>query len=185
MIDIQKIEGYLARFPIAAVAAYVALVVLFAFTTLQTVADILASRGAATSSAEILQTLEARQPVQRSAARSDVGVPTGSAFLEGQTVSVASALLLQRVLAATKRVNGNTLSSQVDIQGPLAKSGFVSATFNIELAATSLQPLLYDLEAGMPFLFIDELVVQSATGSTDNSKLRLVLGISAQRQSGK
>jgi general secretion pathway protein M len=185
MINIQKFEGYLARFPIAAVAAYVALVVLFALTTLQTVADILASRGAAASSAEILQTLEARQPVQRSAAHGDVSVPTGSAFLEGQTASVASALLLQRVLAATRRVNGNTLSSQVDIQGPLAKSGFVSATFNIELAATSLQPLLYDLEAGMPFLFIDELVVQAATGSTDNSKLRLVLGISAQRQSAK
>jgi len=94
-------------------------------------------------------------------------------------------VLLQRVLAATKRVNGNTLSSQVDVQGPLAKSGFVSATFNIELASASLQPLLYDLEAGMPFLFIDGLVVQAASGSADNSKLRLVLGISAQRQNAK
>jgi len=183
MISMQKFEGYLTRFPIAAVAAYVALVVLFAFTTVQTVIEILGSRDAAATSAEILQTLEARRPAQRSAARSDVSAPTGSAFLEGQTVSVASAMLLQRVLAATKRVNGNTLSSQVDVQGPLAKSGFVSATFSIELASASLQPLLYDLEAGMPFLFIDELVVQPATGSAD--KMRLVLGISAQRQNAK
>jgi general secretion pathway protein M len=116
-------------------------------------------------------------------ARSDAGVPMGSPFLEGPTASVASAMLLQRVLAATKRVSGNTLSSQVDIQGPLAKSGFVSATFNIELPSGALQPLLYDLEAGMPFLFIDELVVQPVANSTD--KMRLVLGISAQRQGTK
>lgn len=183
MISMQKFEGYLTRFPIAAVAAYVALVVLFAFTTVQTVVEILGSRDAVATSAEILQTLESRHPAQRSTARSDVSVPTGSPFLEGQTASVASAVLLQRVLAATKRVNGNTLSSQVDVQGPLAKSGFVSATFNIELASASLQPLLYDLEAGMPFLFIDELVVQPSVGSTD--KMRLVLGISAQRLAAK
>jgi general secretion pathway protein M len=183
MINMQKFEGYLTRFPIAAVAAYVALALLFAFTTVQTVIEILGSRDAAAASAEILQALDTRHPAQRSVARSDVSVPTGSAFLEAQTASVASAMLLQRVLAATKRVNGNTLSSQVDVQGPLAKSGFVSATFNIELFSASLQPLLYDLEAGMPFLFIDELVVQPAVGSTD--KMRLVLGISAQRQAAK
>ena len=183
MINLQKIEAWLVRFPLAAVAAYAGLVALFAFTTVQTVLEISRSRDAAASSAEILQALEARHIASPAAARSDVSVPAGSAFLEGPTVSVASAVLLQRVLAATKRVNGNTLSSQVDLQGPLAKSGFISVTFNIEIAAASLQPLLYDLEAGMPFLFIDELVVQPATGSTD--KMRLVLGISAQRQAGK
>jgi general secretion pathway protein M len=182
MINLQKIEAWLARYPLAAVAAYVGIVVLFAFTTVQTVLEISRSRDAAVSSAETLQTLEARHIASPAAARSDVSVPTGSAFLEGPTVSVASAVLLQRVLAATKRANGNTLSSQVDLQGPLAKSGFISVTFNIEIAAASLQPLLYDLEAGMPFLFIDQLVVQPATGNTDNGKLRLVLGISAQRQ---
>ncbi|WP_445221029.1 type II secretion system protein GspM [Bradyrhizobium sp. Pa8] len=185
MISMQKFEGYFTRFPVAAVAAYVALVVLFAFTTVQTVIEILGSRDAAASAAEILQTLEARRATPPPAVRADISVPTGSAFLEGQTASVASAVLLQRVLAATKRVNGNTLSSQVDVQGPLAKSGFVSATFNIELASASLQPLLYDLEAGMPFLFVDGLVVQTGSGSADNSKLRLVLGISAQRQNAK
>ncbi len=185
MINLQKFETVLARFPLAAAAAYLGMVVLFAFTTVQTGFEIWHSRDAAGSAAEILQTLEARQPARSAGARTDVSVPTGSAFLEGPTVSVASAMLLQRVLAATKRANGNTLSSQVDLQGPLAKSGFVSATFNIEIASASLQPLLYDLEAGMPFLFIDELVIQPASSGADSSKMRLVLGISAQRQSGK
>jgi general secretion pathway protein M len=100
-------------------------------------------------------------------------------------VSVAGATLLLRGLAATKRVNGNTLSSQVDLQGPQSKSGFVSATFNLEVTATSLQMLLYDIEAGMPFLFVDELVIQAPTGVADNGKLRVVLGVSAQRQATK
>lgn len=181
----QKVEAILVRFPLAAVAAYLGLVVLFAFMTIQTVFEVLSSRDAAASAVEILQTLEARHLTPPSAARTDVSVPTGSPFLEGPTVSVASAMLLQRVLAATKRVNGNTLSSQVELQGPLAKSGFVSAIFSIEIASASLQPLLYDLEAGMPFLFIDDLVVQVASGSADNGKLRIVLGISAQRQNAK
>ena len=112
-------------------------------------------------------------------------MPLGSPFLEGPTVSVAGATLLQRVLAATKRVNGNTLSSQVDLQGPQSKSGFVSATFNLEVTATALQMLLYDIEAGMPFLFVDELVIQAPTGVADGGRLRVVLGVSAQRQATK
>lgn len=183
MMNMPKLEAYLARYPVAALAAYVALVLLFVFTTVQTTIEILGSRDAALSSAEILQTLESRHQVPRTKARSDAGVPTGSPFLEGQTASVASSILLQRVLAATRRVSGNTLSSQVDIQGPQAKSGVVSATFNIELASASLQTLLYDLEAGMPFLFVDELVVQPVSGNPE--RMRVVLGISAQRRSLK
>ena len=185
MINMQKIEGYLARFPLAAVALYLALVVLFAFTTVDTVLEILQSRAAAVSAADVLQALESRGLARPSAARADVSVPAGSPFLEGSTVSVAGATLLQRVLAAAKRVNGNTLSSQVDLQGPLAKAGFVSATFNLEIAATSLQPLLYDLEAGMPFLFVDDLVIQSSSVASESGKLRVVLGVSAQRQGTK
>ena len=183
MMNMQKFEAYLARYPVVAVAAYVALVLLFVFTAVQTTLEILASRDAALSSAEILQTLESRHPRSRTAARGDAAAPMGSPFLEGQTASVASAMLLQRVLAATKRVSGSTLSSQVDIQGPQAKSGIVLATFTIELASASLQALLYDLESGMPFLFVEELVIQPVSGNPE--RMRLVLGILAQRRSAK
>jgi general secretion pathway protein M len=185
MINLKKVEAVLSRYPLAAVAAYVAMVVLFAFLTLETVFEVLQSRAAAQSAADILQTLESRDPAHRPAVRSDVSVVTGSPFLEGPTISVAGATLLQRVLAATKRVNGNTLSSQVDLQGPQSKTGMVSATFNLEIAATALQPLLYDLEAGMPFLFVDDLVIQASSGSAESGKLRVVLGVSAQRESTK
>jgi general secretion pathway protein M len=185
MINMQRIKAFLTRFPLAAVAAYLALVVLFAFITVETVFEVLQSRAAAASAAEILQTLESHDIARPSAARSDVGVPSGSPFLEGPTVSVAGAALLQRVLAATKRVNGNTLSSQVDLQGPRSKAGLVSATFSLEIPPSALQPLLYDLEAGMPFLFVDDLVLQASSVAADSGKLRVVLGVSAQRQTTK
>ena len=83
---------------------------------------------------------------------------------------------------ATK-AGGNVLSSQLDIQGPNAKAGFVSMVANCELEQSALQSLLYDLEAGMPFLFIDQLDIQVATAS--DGKLRFLLGVSGQWQGAK
>jgi general secretion pathway protein M len=37
----------------------------------------------------------------------------------------------------------------------------------------------------MPFLFVDELVIQAPTGVADGGRLRVVLGVSAQRQATK
>ena len=88
-------------------------------------------------------------------------VPTGSPFLEGQTLTVAGAALLQRVADAVTKVGGNVLSSQVDVQGVQAKDGFVSVLASCEIDHAALQRLLYDLEAGMPFLFIEQFVAQS------------------------
>ena len=51
-------------------------------------------------------------------------MPTGSPFLEGQTLTVAGAALLQRVADAVTKVGGNVLSSQVDVQGVQAKDGY-------------------------------------------------------------
>lgn len=186
MTAMQRIEALLARYPLPAVAAYAALVVLFIFMTTDGVLQILQRREAAMASAEILQSMETRGRSRPSAAQSDAGIPAGSPFLEGGTVSVAGASLLQRVLAATKRVNGNTTSSQLDLQGPQSKTGFVAATFSLEIDPAALEPLLYDLEAGMPFLFVDNLTVQAPSGNTaDGGRLRLVLGVSAQRPAGK
>jgi general secretion pathway protein M len=47
--------------------------------------------------------------------------------------------------------------------------------------------LLYDLEAGMPFLFVDQLVAQgpAAPAVTPEGKLRVVISVSAQWQGAK
>ncbi|SFV12320.1 type II secretion system protein GspM [Bradyrhizobium arachidis] len=185
MISMPRVESLLVRFPIAAAAAYVALIVMFLFITISTTLDVLERRGAAGAALEILERLDARGPGRAPAAQAAVSVPPGSPFIEGGTASLAGAALLQRLVTATKRVNGNTLSSQVDVQGSKSKAGFITATSNFEIDPAQLQPLLYDLEAGMPFLFVDELVVQAPSASTQGGKLRVLLGVSGQRQGQK
>ena len=98
-----------------------------------------------------------------------------------------AALLLQRVTGAISRVGGNILSSQVDLQAPQSRPGFIGVTASAELDGASLQPLLYDIEAGMPFLFVDQLVVQAPTGagSGQGGKMRVLISVSGQWQRAK
>jgi general secretion pathway protein M len=51
-----------------------------------------------------------------------------------------------------------------------------------EIDQPQLQQLLYDLEAGMPFLFVDQLVVQTplAEAGTGNGRLRILIEVSGQ-----
>ncbi|WP_349817283.1 MULTISPECIES: type II secretion system protein GspM [unclassified Bradyrhizobium] len=107
----------------------------------------------------------------------------GSAFLEGPTVTVAGAALLQRLGDVVTRHGGSVSSSQLDVQGPRAKDGQISATANFEAAESALQPVLYDLEAGMPCLFVDELVVEgNGSPAISGGKLRVTITVSGQWQ---
>jgi len=46
-----------------------------------------------------------------------------------------------------------------------------------EIEQSALQQLLYDLEAGMPFLFIDQLVVQAPVVGVQESRTRVLLSV--------
>jgi general secretion pathway protein M len=182
---IARVEKLLARFPLAAAVFYVAVVVVLAFTAIETALDLSDRRDSANAATDILGQIEGRSPA-RAAGLSDAAV-AGSPFLEGPTVTVAGAALLERVAGAIARVGGNVLSSQIDLQGGQSKAGFVTATASCEIEPISLQPLLYDLEAGMPFLFVDQLVVQAPAGSANapGGKLRILLAISGQWRGAK
>ena len=169
--------------PIVAAAVYAGLVLLLLALVVSSVVDLLGQQAAVDASAAMLEQLEGRKtPGGRSA---DAAMPSGSPFLEGATVTVAGAALLQRVAGAVAKLGGNVLSSQLDVQGTHAKAGFVSMVASCELDQPSLQPLIYDLEAGMPFLFIDQLAVQVPTTSSGEGKLRILLAVSGQWQGAK
>jgi len=114
---------------------------------------------------------------------------SGTPFLEGPTVTVAGAALLQRVANAVSNAGGTIQSSQVDILGTQAKDGFVGLLISCEMEQPALQKLLYDLEVGMPFLFVDQLDVQVPQTTAGNEagvgKIRVVLGVSGQWQGNK
>ena len=111
--------------------------------------------------------------------------PPGSPFLEGQTVTVASAALLQRMTSIITNAGGTVVSSEMVQQGAQSKDGYVTAIANCELEQEALQRVLYDIEAGLPFLFVDQLVVQTSSAPQESGRLRVQVGVAALWPGGK
>lgn len=173
--------------PMVATASYLGLAAVLLFVVVSSLIDIVGRRGEVAATAALLAQLEGRS--KANAAPGTAGMPSGSAYLEGATVTVAGATLLQRVSAAVTKFGGNVLSTQLDVPNVPAKAGFISMVASCEIEQAQLQQVLYDLEAGMPFLFIDQLVVQATTDGaakgTDPGKLRVLLGVSGQWRGAK
>jgi general secretion pathway protein M len=182
----HAITRTLTRSPLIAVVLYVVVIGgLIAMAGLA-VANILDHQRALAQTSDLLDQLQGRRA--RGAGTSPLA-PPGTPFLEGPTVTVAGATLLQRVAAAVGNVGGTIQSSQVDLLGTQAKDGFVGLLVSCEMEQPALQKLLYDLEVGMPFLFVDQLDVQvpqtTATNESGVGKIRVVLGVSGQWQGNK
>jgi general secretion pathway protein M len=180
MNSIAALRTTITTRPWLAAAAYAGVVFVLLLTVVMSTAGILEQRAEVASSTAMLEQLEGHRPSAAGGQRTDVSVPSGSVFLEGATVTVASAALIQRVAGAVTKVGGNVLSTQVEPTGTPSKAGFVSVLVSCEIEQVGLQPLLYDLEAGMPFLFVDQLVVQAPDSSSDTQKLRILLAVSGQ-----
>ena len=146
--------------------------------------DFLDRSNAVTIARERLAQIDGRAKSSQPASGADDPQAIGSPFIEGQTITVAGAALQQRVGSAVAKAGGAVLSSQIVVDGPQAKDGFVSLTANVEIAQQGLQPLLYDLEAGMPYLFVDTVAIQSpqAFGEAESARMRVIVGVSGQWQ---
>jgi general secretion pathway protein M len=184
----HPIDRYLARYPGVASLAYGLALVVLLLIAWGAVSNLYERYTAYVAAGELLDQMEGRKPGAAGASAGANAAPTGSPFLEGPTVTVAGAALQQRIGAAVTKVGGNVLSSQVDLEGSKAKQGYVSLVASCEVDQPALQQLLYDLEAGMPFLFVDQLVVQApqtgTTGGTseEGGRMRVLLGVSGQWQ---
>jgi general secretion pathway protein M len=178
---------FITASPLLAVAIYAGVVVVLLFTVVTSIVDIAGQRAEVAAASAMLEQLEGRKAAAAGGAPGDITMPTGSAYLEGATVTIAGATLLQRVAGAVVKLGGNVLSTQLDLQGSPSKTGFLSMIASCEIEQAQLQQLLYDLEAGMPFLFVDQLEVQTpltASGS-GNGKLRVLLTVSGQWRGAK
>jgi len=182
----STITRSLTRSPLIAVVLYLAVAFGLLAAAGTAISDILVHRAALAQTADLLEQLQGRkgrsaQPLSAEHA--------GSPFLEGPTVTVAGASLLQRVAAAVGNAGGTIQSSQVDVTGSQAKDGVVGLVVSCEMEQPALQQVLYDLESGMPFLFIDQLDVQvpqtTSVGEGTTGRIRVVLGITGQWQGGK
>ena len=168
--------------PVLAAAIYIGLVAVLLFVIVTSILDVVGQRSEVAAASAMLEQLEGRRPAALGGAPGDVTMPSGSAYLEGATVTVAGAALLQRVAGAVAKFGGNVLSTQLDLQGSQTRAGFLSMIASCEIDQPQLQQLLYDLEAGMPFLFVDQLEIQtslSASGSA-SGRLRILIAVSGQ-----
>jgi general secretion pathway protein M len=182
----NAITRALTHSPLIAVVLYFAVAGGLLVVAGVAVASIFDHQRALAQTSDLLDQLQGRRA--RGGAASSAEHP-GTPFLEGPTVTVAGAALLQRVAAAVGNVGGTIQSSQVDVLGTQAKDGFVGLVVSCEMEQQALQKVLYDLEVGMPFLFVDQLDVQvpqtAASNEAGAGRIRVVLGVSGQWQAIK
>jgi general secretion pathway protein M len=183
----QTLTRTLTQSPLIAVVLYFGVAGGLIAITAVSVLDIVGHQRTLAQTSDLLDQLRGRSA--RVGAASAAAERPGTPFLEGPTVTVAGAALLQRVAAAVGNVGGTIQSSQVDVLGTQAKDGFVGLVVSCEMEQASLQKVLYDLEVGMPFLFVDQLDVQvpqtTAVNEGGSGRIRVVLGVSGQWQGGK
>ena len=173
-----KIERALTASPTIAAALYGAVIVILLVNTWAAAADLYGRAGAASETAALLDQLRGRKAV----AAAENGPMNGSPFLDGPSVTVAGAALLQRVSTAVGNVGGTIQSSQVEVSGNPA--GAVRLVMSAEVDLNGLQRLLYDLEAGMPFLFVEQLDVQApqtaSTAAAGIGRMHVQLAVAGQ-----
>jgi len=182
-----KLAGLLTRgsvlSPPVAALAYACITVLLAVSIILSGKSLIDQQASVNNLTELLSRLQGRGP----AASREGAVDTGSFFLEGGSVTIAGAALLQRVVGTVTRHGGNVLSSQLDMQGAAARDGLLTVVLSCELDQPGLQKVVYDIEAGTPFLFIEQLDVQagSLSGEAPDRRLRVLLSVSGQWRSDK
>lgn len=113
---------------------------------------------------------------------SDQDTESGSPFIRGATITQAGADLQMRMGRAVIRAGGSLLSSQVELDGQASKAGAISLIADVEIPQPALQGFLYDIEAGMPYLFVESLSAQSsqAAGDLESSRMHVSIGVSGQ-----
>lgn len=109
----------------------------------------------------------------------------GPLLLEGDTATVATAALLRRVTGAVTAAGGTISSSEVEQAGARPRDGSMKVVANFELPHEALPRLLHDLEAGVPFLFIEQLVVQTPANPSEADRLRVRLAVSGLWPGGR
>lgn len=175
----STITNFLGRSPLVAAVLYLAVVGLFvataALATLSATDQIYALQQTRDELAQLRGREGRKAPAPAGEAEADP-------FLEGSTLTVASAALQQRVNGAIVGAGGAVQSSQVDITTG-RKDNIASLLINFELSQPALQKLLFDFETQSPLLFIDQIDVQTPqSGATNNAgeSLRISLNISGR-----
>ncbi|GGI25883.1 MULTISPECIES: type II secretion system protein GspM [Bradyrhizobium] len=185
MNQTYRIRRYVSAIPFVATICYAAMTGFLLLITGWTALDLAEQHRTLANANEMFDRLQSQQRAARST--NDGALAVSPPVVEGPTVTVAAAVVLQHVSAEATRMGSNILSSQVDLQDAGAQHGIVRVSVDLEIEQPALQGLLYELEAGSPFLFIDQLVIQVPESSTRHAatKVRVAIVVSGWWRSVK
>ncbi|WP_315739569.1 MULTISPECIES: type II secretion system protein GspM [unclassified Bradyrhizobium] len=170
--------------PAASAILYAVTIVALLWLGAAAVVDLVAKRGQLNDTNAQLAQFSGRKRPGGSSAAGSATASGGSMFVEGRTVTIAGAALVQRLTEAISKVGGSVLSTQVELPAARATTNLISVVASCELEQPALQQLLYDLEAGLPFLFVDQLHVQQplAAAAGGVGRLTVLVTVSGQWQ---
>jgi general secretion pathway protein M len=173
-----------SRRRVIAGAVYFAVVAALAILSFRFVSDLRTGSEAVAAAQEQLDQLIGRS---RRASASPNANAEGSPFIRGATITIAGAALEQRVSEAVGKAGGVLTSAQVELDGPDAKDGFVGLATSVEVNQPAIQGLLYDIEAGLPFLFVDKLSIQSPEdfGEPETGRMRMTMTVAGRWRPGE
>ncbi|WP_316181538.1 MULTISPECIES: type II secretion system protein GspM [unclassified Bradyrhizobium] len=170
--------------PAASAILYAVTIVALLWLGAAAVVDLVAKRDQLNDANAQLSQFSGRKRPAGSSAAGSATASGGSVFVEGRTVTIAGAALVQRLTEAISKVGGSVLSTQVELPAARATTNLISVVASCELEQPALQQLLYDLEAGLPFLFVDQLHVQQplAAAAGGVGRLTVLVTVSGQWQ---
>jgi general secretion pathway protein M len=130
-----------------------------------------------------VQALEARE---RRLAPPGERDKSASPFFEAKTITLAGAALQQRLEAAVASAKGRLVSTKVEV-APRGDERQVSLAAELTIAEPDMQALLYDLETGRPYLFVDSFEARApeATSEPGAGGMRVSLTVSGQWSEAK
>lgn len=161
--------------PAASAILYAATIVALLWLGAAAVADLVAKRDQLNDTNAQLAQFSGRKRPAGSSSPGSATAPGGSVFVEGRTVTIAGAALVQRLTEAISKAGGSVLSTQVELPAARGNENLISVVASCELEQPALQQLLYDLEAGLPFLFVDQLHVQQPLAAAAGGVGRLTV----------
>jgi len=110
--------------------------------------------------------------------------PIAAPSFEASTITQAGAALQQRVEAAIGAAKGRLVSSKADIESH-ASERRISLAAELTIAEPDLQSLLYDLETGRPYLFVDAFEARGSEGPAEGGVMHVSLSLSGQWSEAK
>jgi general secretion pathway protein M len=112
--------------------------------------------------------------------------PNVAPLFEARTITQAGANVQQRLEAAITKAHGRLMSSKVEV-APRQDERRVDLTAELTVAEPDLQALLFDLEVGRPYLFVNALAARASESADDpqSRTMRVSLSVSGQWSQSK